>query len=256
VTLSAGLTVVGLHGIGEILPGAELGQLIADAIGALTPAVHAQDIVVVAQKAVSKAEGRFALLDGVVPSAHAVELAAVTRKDARLVEVILRESVEVLRAVPNVLITRHRNGYVCAQGGVDRSNVPQCGGERVLLLPENPDASAALIRFELKKVLGVAPGVIVSDSFGRPWRIGTVNIALGAAGVPALWDRRGEHDRDGRPLESTEVAWADAVAAAAGVVMGEAAEGTPVVLVRGLNWTAVEQTAQALIRPLAQDLFR
>ena len=256
MTRPTGLTVAVLQGLCEILPGARLGLLVADAIGALTPALHAHDILVIAQKAVSKAEGRFVQLQDIVPSAHAVELAAVTKKDARLVEVILRESVEVLRAVPNVLITRHRNGYVCAQGGVDRSNVPQLGGERVLLLPENPDASAARICSELQQVLGVAPGVIISDSFGRPWRTGTVNIALGAAGVPTLWDRRGEYDRDGRPLESTEVAWADAVAAAAGVVMGEAAEGTPVVLVRGLSWTAADQTAQVLIRPLSQDLFR
>jgi coenzyme F420-0:L-glutamate ligase/coenzyme F420-1:gamma-L-glutamate ligase len=242
--------------MGEIVPGALLGQLIGRVLADLTPPVAAHDIVVIAQKAVSKSEDRFVILDDVVPTARAIELGMQTRKDPRLVEIILRESVEVMRAVPNVLITRHRNGYVCAQAGVDRSNVPQNGGERVLLLPEDPDASAMRIRTELQQQLGVAPGVIISDSFGRPWRMGTVNVALGAAGVPTLWDRRGEPDRQGRALESTEVAWADAVATAAGLVMGEAAEGTPVVLVRGLQWTAAEQPAQALIRPLAQDLFR
>ena len=253
---AAGFSVTPLSGVAEVLPGMALASVMATGLRDLSPPLHQQDIVVIAQKAVSKAEGRFAQLDDVVPSERAVELAAVTRKDPRLVEVILRESTEVLRAIPNVLITRHRNGYVCAQAGVDRSNVPQHQGERVLLLPEDPDASAVRIRAELQQLLGVAPGVIISDSFGRPWRIGTVNVALGAAGVPTLWDRRGEPDREGRALESTEVAWADAVAAAAGLMMGEAAEGTPIVLVRGLSWQLPDQTARALLRPLSQDLFR
>ena len=256
MSLAAGLSVTPLSGVAEILPGTALASIVATGLRGLSPPLQRQDVVVIAQKAVSKAEGRFAQLEAIVPSARAVELAATTRKDARLVEVILRESTEVLRAVPNVLITRHRNGYVCAQAGVDRSNVPQQHGERVLLLPEDPDASAARIRTELQQLLGVAPGVIISDSFGRPWRIGTVNVALGAAGVPTLWDRRGELDREGRMLESTEVAWADAVAGAAGLMMGEAAEGTPFVLVRGLSWNLPDQTARALLRPLSQDLFR
>jgi coenzyme F420-0:L-glutamate ligase / coenzyme F420-1:gamma-L-glutamate ligase len=251
-----GLSVIGLTDFGEFLPGAPLGSMLADALRQLSPALHRHDVVVVAQKVVSKAEGRYVRLADIQPSPRAVELAAVTKKDPRLVQVVLNESSEVLRATTNVLITRHRNGYVCAQAGVDRSNVPHADGERALLLPEDADASAAQLRAQLLQLSAVAPGVIISDSFGRPWRIGSVNIALGAAGVPALWDRRGELDRNGRALESTEIAWADAVAATAGLVMGEAAESTPVVVVRGLNWNAPERPARALIRPLAQDLFR
>jgi coenzyme F420-0:L-glutamate ligase/coenzyme F420-1:gamma-L-glutamate ligase len=256
VTQHARLCATALRGCGEIIAGAALGDWIAESLRGVSPAIGPRDVVVIAQKAVSKAEGRFVDLASVQPSARAIELATVCHKDPRLVEVILRESTEVLRVAANVLITRHRRGYVMAQAGVDRSNVPQQGGERVLLLPEDPDASAAGIRADLERHLGVAPGVIVSDSFGRPWRNGVVNVALGAAGVPALWNRRGEADRDGRPLESTEVGWADAVAAAAGLLMGEAAEGIPVVLVRGLEWRAPQRLASALIRPLEQDLFR
>jgi coenzyme F420-0:L-glutamate ligase/coenzyme F420-1:gamma-L-glutamate ligase len=250
------LSIIALPNVAEVEPDAVLGQLIATALreSAVTPL--ADDIVVVAQKIVSKAENRFVSLQDIKPSARALELAAVTGKDARLVEVVLGESVEVMRAARNVLITRHRNGYVCAQAGVDRSNVPPHGDERVLLLPENPDTSAARIRADLQSAFGVAIGVIISDSFGRPWRMGSVNVALGVAGVAGVWDRRGERDRSGRALESTEVAWADAIAAAAGLLMGEAAEGTPVVLVRGAHCTAPLQTGQSLLRPLAQDLFR
>jgi coenzyme F420-0:L-glutamate ligase/coenzyme F420-1:gamma-L-glutamate ligase len=243
-----------LPGIGEIAPGCDLAATLLDALAAAGLRLEPQDVLVVAQKAVSKAEDRFVRLDSVRPSARAQELARVTGKDPRLVEVILGESTEVLRAKPNVMITRHRLGLVMAQAGVDRSNVP--GGERVLLLPLDPDRSAERLRQRLAAAHGVEVGVIVSDSFGRPWRLGTTNVAIGAAGVPALWDRRGEADRDGRVLETTQVAWADAVAAAAGLAMGEAAEGTPAVLVRGLRWTLPAQTASTLLRPVGEDMFR
>ncbi len=243
-----------LQGVGEILPGCDLAATIMDALSAGGLRLEPQDVLVVAQKAVSKAEGRFLRLDEVEPSPRAVELARVTGKDPRLVEVILGESSEVLRARPNVMIVRHRLGYVMAQAGVDRSNVP--GDDRVLLLPVDPDGSAERLRDRLRAACGVEVGVIVSDSFGRPWRLGTTNVAIGAAGVPALWDRRGEVDREGRILETTQVAWADAVAAAAGLAMGEAAEGTPAVLVRGLRWTLTTQPARALLRPLEEDMFR
>jgi coenzyme F420-0:L-glutamate ligase/coenzyme F420-1:gamma-L-glutamate ligase len=207
----------------------------------------------VAQKVVSKAEGRFLTLSELRPSPRARELAALTGKDERLVEAILTESTAVLRARPGVIITRHRLGFVMAQAGVDQSNVP--GRERVLLLPEDPDRSAARLRNAIGQATGTAPGVIISDSFGRPWRLGTTNVAIGAAGVPALWDRRGEPDRDGRLLRTTLVAWADAVAAAAGLLMGEAAEGAPVVHVRGLRWSAPKRPARVLLRPPEEDLF-
>lgn len=248
------LALHALPGIGEVLPGGDLAATLLDALSAAGLRLAPQDVLVVAQKAVSKAEDRFVRLDAVRPSARAHELAVITGKDPRLVEVILGESTEVLRAKPNVMITRHRLGLVMAQAGVDRSNVP--GDERVLLLPLDPDRSAELLRKRLVAAHGAEIGVIVSDSFGRPWRLGTTNVAIGAAGVPAVWDRRGEADREGRRLETTQVAWADAVAAAAGLAMGEAAEGTPAVLVRGLRWNLPARPARTLLRPLDEDMFR
>ena len=250
----ASVRLLALPALPEVEPGADLCGLLADRLRAIDPPLARFDVLVVAQKIVSKAENRFVDLDTLTPSARAHELAAVTGKDPRVLEAILAESSEVLRAKPGVIIVRHRLGYVMAQGGVDRSNVG--GTDRVLLLPESPDDSAARLRAALERLIGVAPGVVISDSFGRPWRLGTTNVALGAAGVPSLWNRRGELDRNGRPLETTEVAWADAIAAAAGLVMGEAAESIPCVLVRGLRWTASEGTARELLRPTQDDLFR
>ena len=242
-----------LRGLAEVGAGDDLAALLA---AAMPPVAH-NDIVVVAQKIVSKAEGRSVDLKAVSPSPRAQELAKVTGKDPRLVELILAESSEVLRAQPNVIIVRHRLGYVMANAGIDRSNVPSAAGEeRVLLLPVDADASAAALRKALRIHLGADLGIIISDSFGRPWRNGVVNVALGAAGLPSLVDRRGEPDRCGRGMEVTQVALADALAAAAGLVMGEGAEGVPAVLVQGLDWSAPECPAQALIRPLAEDLFR
>jgi coenzyme F420-0:L-glutamate ligase/coenzyme F420-1:gamma-L-glutamate ligase len=248
------VALVALTGLPEIAPGTDLAALIAPRLQSLTPPLARHDVLVVAQKAVSKAENRRVELGSVTPSARAHELAAVTGKDPRLVEVILGESVEVLRAKPGVMIVRHRLGLVMAQAGVDRSNVG--GVDSVLLLPEAPDSSAERLRTALARLTGAAPGVIISDSFGRPWRLGTTNVAIGAAGVPSLWDRRGDPDRHGRALESTEIAWADAVATAAGLVMGEADEGVPCVLVRGLVWTAPDAPAARLLRPLADDMFQ
>lgn len=243
-----------LHGIGEIEAGADLGGVLGAALARCGLELRSHDVVVVAQKVVSKAEGRFVDLRQVEPSARALELARATAKDPRLVELILRESTEVLRSRANVLIVRHRLGYVLAQAGIDRSNVP--GDERVLLLPLDPDASAAALREALRATSGADVGVVITDSFGRPWRLGTTNVAIGAAGVPALWDRRGERDRSGRILESTVVAWGDAIAAAAGLLMGEAAEGVPAVLVRGLACPAAPSPARSLVRPLDEDMFR
>jgi coenzyme F420-0:L-glutamate ligase/coenzyme F420-1:gamma-L-glutamate ligase len=244
-----------LTAIGEITAGTNLAAALAQALRRDRIAPGTDDVIVVAQKIVSKAEGCFRNLADVVVSARARELAAITGKDPRVVEVVLSESIAVLRAKPNVLIVRHRLGFVLAQAGVDRSNVP--GDDRVLLLPPDPDASAAELRQRIAGEFGLAigPGVVISDSFGRAWRMGTTNVAIGAAGVPALWDRRGEKDRHGRPLQVTQVAWADAVAGAAGLVMGEGAEGIPAVLVRGLCREGSERPAESLLRPLDEDLF-
>lgn len=251
---SESMRLIALAGLPEIEPGDDLGALLAERLHGVEPSLARFDVLVIAQKVVSKAENRFLDLASVTPSARARDLAAATGKDPRLLEAILAESAEVLRAKPGVIVVRHRLGYVMAQAGVDRSNVG--GVERVLLLPESPDESAARLRATLARLTGVAPGVVISDSFGRPWRLGTTNVALGAAGVPSLWNRRGERDRNSRPLESTEVAWADAVAAAAGLVMGEADEGLPCVLVRGLRWNAPDVPALDLVRPIGEDLFR
>lgn len=255
--MTRGITFSALPGIGNVAAGDDLAGILHTAIAAAGFAPVAGDVLVVAQKIISKAEGRTVDLATVTPSPRALELAAVTRKDAYLVELILSESSEVLRAVPNVLIVRHRLGYVMANAGIDHSNVMSEGGARqVLLLPLDADASAAALRDKLTAALGCKLGVIISDSFGRPWRNGVVNVALGAAGLPALIDRRGEKDLYGRTLEMTQVAFADALAAGAGLAMGEGAEGTPAVLVQGLAWQAPACPAQVLIRPLEEDLFQ
>jgi coenzyme F420-0:L-glutamate ligase/coenzyme F420-1:gamma-L-glutamate ligase len=245
------LTLHPLTAIGEVRPGDDLAGLLGEALAAagLTPVKR--DVLVVTQKIVSKAESRFRDLAAVTPGARAIELAATTRKDARLVELVLAEADEVLRAQPDVLIVRHRSGHVMANAGIDRSNIGPGGEERVLLLPEDADASAA----RLSDALG-GLAVVIADSFGRPWRMGVTGVAIGAAGLPALVDRRGEPDRDGRRLEVTEVALADMIASAATLVTGEGAEGVPAVLVRGLAWDAPDRSARALLRPVAQELFR
>ena len=250
------LTLTALRDIPEVLPGSDLAALLAHALARAGLTLLAGDVLVVAQKIVSKAEGRCVRLAEVVPGARARELATVTGKDARLIELILAESTEVLRAQRGLLIVRHRLGLVMANAGIDRSNVAASADERVLLLPQDPEASAAALRAALAQRTGVACGLIISDSFGRAWRRGVVNVAIGAAGVTALLDRRGEADRAGRPLEVTEIALADALAAAAGLVLGEAAEGIPAVLLRGFACDAATNPAAALIRPLAEDLFR
>ena len=251
------LTLVGLHGLPEVAPGDDLAMLLANVLTTAEVVLREGDVIVVAQKIVSKAEGRFVDLRSVIPGQRAQELAVVTGKDSRLVEVVLSESAEVLRARPGVLIVRHRLGFVMANAGVDRSNVPGSAAvEPVLLLPADPDASAAKLREALAARVGITLGVVISDSFGRPWRNGVVNVALGAAGVAALLDRRGERDREGRRLEMTQVAVGDALAAAAGLLMGEASEGIPAVLIRGGRWTETARNARSLIRPLEEDLFR
>ena len=245
-----------LANLGEILPGDDLTRLLAEAIRTAGLVPERNDILMVTQKIVSKAEGRFVELARVTPSARAIELAAVTRKDARFVELVLAESTAVVRTAPDVLITRHRLGHVMANSGIDRSNLGPGDPERVLLLPVDPDASAQRLRAGLREYWPEPPAVVISDSFGRPWRLGVINVAIGASGLPALIDRRGETDRNGRRLEVTQVALGDMIASAGGLLTGEGAEGVPAVLVRGLRWAAEDRPAAALVRPLDQDLFR
>lgn len=251
------LTITALQGIPEVRPGDDLPAILIAAIERSDVAPRPRDIVVVTQKIVSKAEGRYLDLATVESSGRARELAAVTGKDARLVEAILSQSTEILRAAQHVLIAVTHHGFVMANAGVDQSNL-EAGdhGRRVLLLPEQPDSSALSIKERLDSHFGTDIGVIISDSAGRAWRLGTVGLAIGAAGVPSLLDRRGERDLAGRALEVTESGFADAVAAAATLVMGEAAEARPAAIVRGLAWNGPPRPASALVRPQAQDLFR
>ncbi len=239
-----------LTGIGEVRPGDDLTDVLGSALARQGLAPREQDILVVTQKIVSKAEGRFISLADVSPGAEAVRVAELCRKDPHLVELVLNEAEAVVRAVPHVLITRHRLGHVMANSGIDQSNLGAGEGDRVLLLPRDPDASAAA----LADALGLA--VVISDSFGRPWRMGTVAVAIGAAGLPALSDRRGETDRDGRVLEVTQLALGDMLATAANLATGEGAEGIPAALVRGFAFSGTSRPAADLVRPLAEDLFR
>ncbi len=250
------IEVFAITGMGEIIAGDDLAAQLADAVDALGIVPQAQDILVVTSKIVSKADGQRARLADIMPDDRAEQIAATTRKDARLVSLVLAESSDVVRAVPHVLITRHRTGHVMANAGIDQSNLGPDGTGDALLLPVDGDASAAQLRDALAARWSTAPAVVISDSFGRPWRYGVVNVAIGAAGLPALVDRRGELDRDGRIMEVTQVALADMVASAAGLATGEGAEGVPAALVRGLTWTAPDAPASALVRPPHEDLFR
>lgn len=245
-----------LADIGEVQRGDDLSAMLARGLDAAGLLPRRQDVLVVTQKIVSKAEGRFVDLATVAPGPRALELAAITRKDPRIVELALSESVAVVRAVPHVLIMRHRTGHVMANAGIDRSNLGPGGGERALLLPLDSDASAGRLREDLRRWWPEPPAVLISDSFGRPWRYGVTNVALGASGLPALVDRRGAPDRDGRPLEVTQIALGDMIAAASGLVTGEGAEGVPAALIRGLRWDDADAPAAALVRPLSEDLFQ
>lgn len=251
------LSITTLAGIPQVAPGDDLAGLLIAALERQGLALERHDILVVTSKIVSKAEGRYLDLTMLEPSERARELAQITKKDARLVEAILSEATEVIRAKPNVLIVGTRHGLVLANAGIDQSNLAaEDHGRRVLLLPKAPDDSARGLKARLDVHFGANVGVIISDSAGRAWRLGTIGLAIGAAGVPTLWDRRGEPDLSGRPLEVTEVGFADAVAASAVLAMGEAAEGRPAALVRGLDWSVPERPASALVRPKSEDLFR
>src|SRR6267378_6886495 len=255
--MPAQLTITGLSGVPMVQPGDDLAALTLAAFAATALSPQDGDVLVVAQKIVSKSEGRIVDVATVEPSERAIALAAETGKDPRFVEIVLSESRRIVRHRPNLIVVEHRLGFVMANAGIDHSNVaPDDGTERVLLLPLDPDGSALALQQQLAARTGKRIAVIISDSFGRPWRRGTVGIALGAAGLPALIDMRGQPDLFGRELLVTETGFADEIAAAAGLLMGQADEAVPMVLVRGLSWSAPEVPAAALIRPTEHDLFR
>ncbi len=253
------LTITPLPGIPMIQEGDDLGELIRQSLNRAGIDMVDGDILVIAQKVISKAEGRMVNLADITASAEAQQLAEQTGKDPRLVEVVLRESSRVLRSKKGTIIVEHRLGFVCASAGIDHSNVktdhPE-DGEWVLLLPVNPDASAAALRAQLEESSGKRIGVLIIDSHGRAWRLGTVGITIGISGVPGVVDLRGEPDLFGFRLQITEVGAADELAAAASLVMGQAAEGTPVVHVRGFPYALRESSLAEMIRPRSMDMFR
>ena len=250
--------LIALPGIPLIRPGDDLAAILIAAIEAAGHAPRDRDVLVMAQKIVSKAEGRYRRLAEVTASPRAQEIARESHKDPRLVEVILSESAEILRCKRDVVIVEHRLGFVMANAGVDQSNIDHAEeGERVLLLPADPDGTCRALKTRLDAHFGVAFGVIINDSFGRAWRNGVVGIALGAAGLPSLVDMVGEADLFGRRLRVTQIGFADEIAAAASMVMGQADERQPAVLVHGLDWgDRPESLARALIRSKQLDLFR
>lgn len=252
--MNPALSLFALAGLPKVQPGDDVPALIVDALaGQQRPVVG--DVLVVSHKILSKAQGRILSLDSIAPSDEAHRLADATGKDPALVEAILRESSRIVRHRPGVIIAEHRLGMVIANAGIDRSNV-RGADDQILLLPEDPDGDARKIRAAIIQHFAVEIGVVVADSAGRAWRNGVVGMAIGAAGIPALIDLRGRADLEGRPLEVTEIGFADQIASAAHLVMGEADEGVPVVLIRGLTWDAEERPAADLIRDPSMDLFR
>lgn len=249
------LTVSAIPGIPAIQPGDNLPQIILDGLESHGEIPRTGDVLVVAQKIVSKAEDRYRDLRDVKPSEKAKELASAVDKDPRLVELILSEASGVLRYRSGVLIVVHRLGYVLANAGIDASNLDR-GDEIVLLLPDDPDHWCRNLRRAVKDRFGAEVGVIMNDSLGRAWRNGTVGTALGAAGLPALADLRGQKDLQGRPLRVTEIGLGDELAAAASILMGQADEGLPVCLIHGLPYPAADGSGQDLVRAKELDLFR
>lgn len=250
------VSLLPIRGLPLVRPGDPLADLLlagADAWDGVQPG----DVLVVAQKIVSKAEGRIVRLDDVRPSLQALDLAAHTDKDPRLVQLILEESRVVIRARPGLIVVEDRRGFICANAGIDRSNIEQHdNGEEVALLPADPDTSARRLREQIRDRTGVEIGVIINDSHGRAFRQGTVGVAIGLAGVPALWDKRGDVDLTGYTLHATVIGIADEIAAAASLLMGAADEAIPAVIVRGAPIPAGDGVAADLQRPPETDLFR
>lgn len=251
--MTARIELIALEGIPEVAPGDDIAALVADAAAASSIGLADTDVVVVTQKIVSKAEGRLVALASVTPSEFANDWAKRWGKDPRQVELVLRESASILRMGPGgLIISRTRHGLVCANAGVDVSNVG--GGDVASLLPEDPDASAQRIRDGIRSRAGAAPAVIISDSFGRPWRNGIVNVAIGSAGIEALLDLRGSPDAAGREMQATVIAVADELASAADLAGGKVAQ-RPVVVVRGYAWRPSEAGASVLVMEAERDLF-
>lgn len=247
------LLIKRVHGIPRVGTGDDPAHLVLTALKRAGVRLLDDDILVFAQKIISKAEGRSIALEGVIPSARAQQLADETGKDARIVELILQESTEVLRQRPGLIIVRHRLGLVLANAGIDQSNVDS---GHALLLPLDPDASAARIRQDVSAATGADVGVLIIDSIGRAWRQGTIGTTIGASGIAALLDLRGRPDLNGRILKSTDVGHADELACAASLMMGQAAEGVPVVLIRGAPYARREGAAAELLRSTTTDLFQ
>jgi coenzyme F420-0:L-glutamate ligase/coenzyme F420-1:gamma-L-glutamate ligase len=253
------MILTALPGIPLIEHGDDLGRIILNGLGRSGMDLRSGDVIVVASKVVSKAEGRVIHLSQVTPSQQAEDLAAQTMKDPRLVELVLSQSHSVLRTRPGLIIVEHKLGFVCANAGIDHSNVSGEGGETegwVVLLPEDPDASAARLAEQLRAASGQRVGCLIIDSHGRAWRMGTVGVAIGVAEFPALVDLRGETDLFGNVMQVTEVGLADEVAAAASALMGQIDEGRPIVHVRGLPYPLRHGDLSELLRPRDQDLFR
>ena len=252
------LQLFAVPGLPMIRPGDDLAALIVAGLAAAGEVLHEGDVVVIAQKVVSKAEGRLVRLADVTPSPQALELAPMVGKDPRTIQVVLDDSNAVLRVRRGLLVVEQRSGWVCANAGVDRSNVqPDDETEYLSLLPWDADDSAAAIRQRLTELTGVAPAVIVNDSHGRAWRIGTAGVAIGCAGLPPIWNQRGLHDLFGYELTSSEECIADELAGAASLLMGQSDEGRPVVIVRGYRLPPVPPApARSIQRPAAMDAFR
>lgn len=252
----ASLAVLPIAGLPLIQRGDDLAAVIHATCAAGGIALRDGDVLVLAQKIVSKAEGRQVALSQVTPSRAALDIATEAHKDPRLVELILQESREVLRARPGVIVVEHRLGMVLANAGIDSSNIDHADEESALLLPLDPDGSARQIRKALEQYTGAQIAVLIIDSIGRAWRHGTIGTAIGASGVPTLSDLRGQPDLFGRPLATSMLGFADEIAAAASLVMGQASEGRPAAVVRGLRFSPVEQPATDLLRPRDMDMFR
>ncbi len=253
------LVLTALPDLPLVRPGDDLGGLILAALAQAKIELRSGDVIAVAQKIVSKAEGRLVRLAAVMPSARALELAKITEKDPRFIEVVLSETREVLRARFNTLIVEHRLGFVCANAGVDRSNVAAHDGtheEYLLCLPLDPDGTCRQLREHFRAATGAEVGVLINDSHGRAWRNGTVGVAIGVAGLPALLDMRGHRDLFDYTLQVTQIGLADELAAAASLLMGQADERRPVIHIRGVPYPLRDGNLQELIRPKELDLFR
>lgn len=249
-----------IRGMPLIQPGDALATIIIERLTAMGETLQSGDILVIAQKIVSKAEGRLVRLSEVEPHAETYALAATVDKDPRVVQVILDDSRAVIRTRRGLLVTEQRNGWVCANAGVDRSNVQQqeADDELLALLPADGDASAERLRAEFAQQTGIAPAVLINDSHGRAWRVGTVGVCIGCAGLPPIWDQRGLHDLFGYELRSSEECIADELTAAASLLMGQSNEGQPVVVIRGYQWPPLAAPAPAttIQRPAHMDAFR